>query len=115
MTTTEQPTLFPTGPTARTTDPPTSLAAGQSLSTEALSVMQEWVMCAHLEHLGLTDEQMCELLPDFHPPSLIKRRGELAKAGLVVDSGRTRFTKRWRDAIVWKRTEEAERQAGLRS
>ena len=49
---------------------------------------------------GRTDsdlQAMCLLSGDSVRP----RRGELLKAGLIVDSGRTRKTPKGRDAVVW--------------
>lgn len=93
-----QPTLFPTGPTARPSDPPTSLQAPTDLAP-----MQTAVLDVHQAHPdGLTDEELRRHLPRLNGGSVVKRRTELARAGLVYDTGTTRTTYSGRAAIVWR-------------
>lgn len=99
---TAQPTLFATGPTARPSDPATSLQAPKG---DTLTRLQAAVMEAHRAHPnGLTDQELRRHLPQFDGGSLVKRRSELARAGLVFDTGTTRETNSGRRAIVWRVT-----------
>ncbi|HEY9562655.1 MAG TPA: hypothetical protein VIR30_02695 [Nocardioides sp.] len=50
---------------------------------------------------GRTDDELQQELYEQSPGSVSKRRCDLARAGLVTDSGRTRKTRRHVDAIVW--------------
>lgn len=102
-----QPTLFATGPTARLTDPATCLQAPKGAT---LTRLQGAVMDVHRAHPnGLTDEELRAQLPQFNGGSLVKRRTELARAGLVYDSGTTRTTTGGRAAIVWRIEQPADR------
>lgn len=99
-----QPTLFPAGPVARRSDPTTSRAAGarQPISSllhhDILSVFERTFAAD-----GLTDDELCSwYFKDRCEGTVKKRRTELAKAGLLVDSGRTRPTRTGTQAIVWK-------------
>jgi hypothetical protein len=81
----------------------TSAAAADSLSPATLNAMQRRV----LELLaawpqGLTDEEMQHKL-GMNPNTQRPRRGELARAGLVVECG-TRRTTSGRMASVWQAT-----------
>jgi hypothetical protein len=81
----------------------TSAAAADSLSPATLNAMQRRV----LELLaawpqGLTDEEMQHKL-GMNPNTQRPRRGELARAGLVVECG-TRRTTSGRMAAVWQAT-----------
>jgi hypothetical protein len=88
---------------ARPTDPETSTAAAQSLPLAALSPLQVRVLDQHYQHrtTGLIDEELCDLLRDQHPPTVIKRRTELVKAARLRDTGQRRQTRRNRAAVVW--------------
>ena len=99
---TAQPTLFATGPTARPTDPATSLQAPKG---DTLVGLQAAVMDVHRAHPnGLTDEELRTHLPMLNGGSVVKRRTELTAAGLVFDTGTTRTTYSGRAAIVWRVT-----------
>lgn len=54
---------------------------------------------------GATDEEIQTRL-HMNPSTERPRRIELREAGLVHDSGRTRFTKSGRRAVVWMAEEE---------
>ena len=88
---------------ARLTDPATSHVARPSAARRNL--VRDAVIVAHRHRpmTGLTDAELCDLLPDITPGSVIKRRGELVADGLLVDSGHRRPVPRTgRAAIVWK-------------
>jgi hypothetical protein len=71
----------------------------------ALTRVQTVVMDTHRAHPnGLTDQELRRHLPQFDGGSLVKRRSELARAGLVFDTGTTRETASGRRAIVWRVT-----------
>ncbi len=91
-----QLTIWPTGPLARATDPDTSrTAVVRDLSTLQASVLACLVVKA------LTDDELVQRFPDEDPGTVKKRRTELAKAGLVHDTGERRPTRRGRPAAVW--------------
>lgn len=79
----------------------TSVAAAELIEPHANTLQAEV-----LEYLrimggdGATDEQMQEMLM-LNPSTQRPRRIELVKAGLVIDSGRTRKTASGRQAMVW--------------
>lgn len=95
--------LFPEKPAlARNTDPGTSHAAAASLSEEAVGRLERQV----LEALraagpeGLTTREIAAKT-GIDWGSVTPRMPKLVKAGLVIDSGRTRLTGSNRQAIVW--------------
>lgn len=96
---TVQGALFPTGPLARRDDPDTSKTAAPS--AKALTELQQTVMATHRGHDGLTDDELVGLLPDRTAGSVIKRRGECVRAGMLEDSGQRRATRTGSSAIVW--------------
>lgn len=53
-----------------------------------------------MEDCGATDEEMQRVIP-MSANSQRPRRQELVKVGLVKDSGRTRKTASFFDAVVW--------------
>lgn len=96
---TVQGALFPTGPLSRRGDPDTSRIAAPSAT--ALTELQQTVMALHRSHAGLTDDELVGLLPERTAGSVIKRRGECVRAGMLEDSGRRRPTRTGSSAIVW--------------
>lgn len=99
----EGPSLF---------DPPpfvagsaTSEAAAEAISPDA-PTLRRLVLDALREagERGMTDQEIQRRL-DMDPSTERPRRGELVKAGLVVDSGRQRKTTSDRNAVVWIATE----------
>jgi hypothetical protein len=97
---------------ARTSDPETSHAAAESLD---VTVVQARVYGIHLEHKrrGLTDEELLRIykLTFGHTAesSPRKRRCDLCKVGLIVDSGQRRMLKSGRMGIVWMLATEVAR------
>jgi hypothetical protein len=92
--------LIPLGPGSRYSDPPTShLSADETPGRIALRRQVLDVHRAHPE--GLTDDELSGLLPGLWPPSVARRRTDLAQLGYVSDSGARRLTRRGRWAIVW--------------
>ena len=51
---------------------------------------------------SMTDDELVQRFPDDCPGTIVKRRCELVRAGLVVDSGAVRMTRRNRPAVVWQ-------------
>lgn len=95
---------------ARLTDPATSQVSRPSSS--ARSRLADKVLERHRKFrtLGLTDDELVRLLKDEKPGSVIKRRGELVRDGLLEDSGLRRAVRRTgRAAIVWRVTEAGRR------
>jgi hypothetical protein len=80
---------------------PTSVAAADAIAPVAATLRRlvyEAIAAAGAD--GLTDEEMLAAV-GLQPSSGRPRRIELVRAGLVVDSGRTRMTKSNRKAVVW--------------
>lgn len=95
------PTLWDTLPLARTGDPDTSARAGLD-AVRSAGRLHDLIEATHRAHLdGLTDDQLAQLLPDEHGPSLSKRRGELVRMGVLADSGRRIPTRRGSLAVCW--------------
>jgi hypothetical protein len=82
-------------------DPETSYAAAFANSGYRLNQKRHcyYAICG-ARWKGLTDEELA-FRTGFRINSANKRRGELMKAGLVVDSGRRRLTTSGSEAIVW--------------
>lgn len=87
-------------------DPPpsvpsaTSEAASIAIESAAATLRGQVLRAIRATADGLTDEQVqaaCAMNPSTQRP----RRVELVRAGLVVDSGRTRATTSGRQAVVW--------------
>ena len=79
----------------------TSAAAADSLAPATLNAMQRRVyelLCRRPS----TDEEIADEL-SMNPSTVRPRRGELARRGLIVESG-TRRTSSGRMAVIWKAT-----------
>ena len=90
--------IWPTGPRARRTDPPTSHTA----HAEELKLSPLKVDILAVLRSPMTDDELVQRLPEQCPGTVIKRRCELVRAGLVCDSGAVRMTRRNRPAVVWQ-------------
>jgi len=95
-------------PKARTTDPETSHAAAASL--ERLTERRQAVWAVLAEYGPLTDEALVSiydqladdgLIPPQSPSGVRTRRNELAKLGLVADTGQRGTTISGRMAMLW--------------
>jgi hypothetical protein len=86
---------------ARNSDPITSFEAADSV-TSGLRRTQQIVLDVLIAHGPATDEQLCDLLPNWTPSGVRSRRKELVDRRLVVDSGACAFTKANRRTIIWK-------------
>ena len=79
----------------------TSKAAAKAI--EPVAGTQRGRMLAQIKEFGffgMTDQDFSRIC--FLPGDSVRpRRGELLKAGLIVNSGRTRKTPKGRDAVVW--------------
>lgn len=80
----------------------TSAAAAASLTAETMNALQRRVLdfIASRGEEGATDEE-CQRELGMNPSTQRPRRGELANAGLIVESG-TRLTSSRRRATVWR-------------
>jgi hypothetical protein len=86
-------------PDVRSDDPETSAAAAVMSTSHRL-----WLKDRVLELLqqgDATDDELAQLLPAEHTGSVSKRRCDLVRAGLVVDTGKRRPTRRGAQAAVW--------------
>jgi len=79
----------------------TSAAAADSLTPATLNAMQRRVY-EFLCRTPSTDEEIADELA-MNPSTVRPRRGELARRGLIVESG-TRRTASGRMAVIWKAT-----------
>jgi len=84
---------------------PTSEAAARKVSRGKAEEDRRLILAAIRDgswtYPGLTDDQLAQCCPSILPNALRPRRGELVKAGLIVDSGRTRKTRSGRLATIW--------------
>lgn len=80
----------------------TSAAAAASMTPETMSALQRRVLefISSRGEEGATDEE-CQRELGMNPSTQRPRRGELANAGLIVESG-TRLTASRRRATVWR-------------
>jgi transcription initiation factor IIE alpha subunit len=78
----------------------TSAAAADSLTPKTLNAMQRRVY-EFLCRTPSTDEEIADEL-SMNPSTVRPRRGELARRGLIVESG-TRRTSSGRMATIWRR------------
>lgn len=86
------------------TDVATSVAAGKRAQTGSGSRLARQIF-AELQMRGsegATDSELSLVFEDSPMSSVAKRRCDLTREGLVVDSGRTRKSRYGRDAIVWR-------------
>lgn len=84
------------------TDPPTSHKAARRARRGIRSPLAQAIL-AELRSRpeGSTDAELQQMFYESPAGSVSKRRCDLAREGLVVDSGRTRPTRWGREAIVW--------------
>ena len=78
----------------------TSAAAADSLAPATLNAMQRRVY-ELLFRRPSTDEEIADEL-EMNPSTVRPRRGELARRGLIVESG-TRRTSSGRMAVIWRK------------
>lgn len=88
---------------ARLTDPETSRNAASRATRGPGSPLARAILAELVERGpgGATDSELQEVFADQAPGSCSKRRCDLSRAGLVVDSGRTRPSRFGRESIVW--------------
>lgn len=88
---------------AKPDDPETSRQAAAAAARGSKSPLAVAILGELRErgHDGATDDELVSVFETEHPGSVSKRRADLCAAGLVVDSGRTRATRRGRQAVVW--------------
>ena len=85
---------------ARISDPETSIEAAKAQTGRT-----ERVILAHFERSGLwlTDDELCTQLGNlYHAPTVKTARSRLARAGLLVDSGKRGKSARGRQQIAWR-------------
>jgi hypothetical protein len=94
------------GTMARNEDPDTSHAAAASWSLADLTEVQQRVYAIHQQHpRGLTDEELLHRYLREHitaESSPRKRRCDLTRLGVIMDSGERRVLVSGRNGIVWK-------------
>jgi hypothetical protein len=84
---------------SRYLDPPTSRRAGD---VERSSKLRNAILKDFQITRGWTDNELQQRHPDHAPGSVSKRRHDLLVDGEIRDSGRTRFTRWGREAMVWE-------------
>jgi hypothetical protein len=85
-------------PTARRTDPLTSVEAAASVPTGALEAL---ILLKFTDHGPMTDDELCELLPEVFAPTAKTCRSRLVRRGLLVPTAERRPSSRNRDQVVW--------------
>ena len=93
---------------ARTSDPETSLAAARMVDASEVQQRVFAIFRAHADD-GLTDEELLALYAREWPSarslesrsSPRKRRSDLARAGILVDTGNRRQLSSGRNGVVW--------------
>lgn len=88
-----------TEPSARRSDAATSHEAAASLPP--CGALESSILDAFARWGALTDEEVCERLPEMYGPTVRTCRSRLTKRGLLVPSGR-RPSSRGRDMTVWQ-------------
>ena len=86
------------GPQARAGDPTTSHVAAATVTEPGLTEFR--IMAAFESYGPLTDDELCEALPEFYPPTLKTARSRLSKRGALVPNG-VRPSARGRYMTVW--------------
>lgn len=88
-------------PRHRRSDPDTSRAAA---AVQRCSELEGEIRSIFGWHggRGLTDDELCRLLPDRYPPTVKTARSRLAKRGVLYDTGQRRRSQRGRDMAVWQ-------------
>lgn len=97
----DDPPPQPSEPQARHDGPDTSHAAAASLSLEHLSGVEAAIVDAFSTGIGMTDDELCEHLPEHYAPTVKTARSRLAKRGALIDTGQRRPSQRGREQIVW--------------
>lgn len=103
------PTLFENDPRrgrARATDPQTSVDAAPNTR----GVRAE-VLTAFYQHGRLSATQLCGVLTDRLPGSVITARSALKADGLIVETGAFRVNRRSRREVVWTLTPQGREKA----
>jgi len=82
-------------------DPPTSRKAAQSILAQLPDLQQAVYAYAYtVGPHGFTDDDLGNYFRSFRS-TYRSRRSELTRAGLIMDTGRTRLLSTRRKAIVW--------------
>ena len=88
------------------TDPQTSRRAAARARKGTTSPLGRGILSElKASTLGATDDELQQVFHDAPAGSVSKRRCDLMRSGLVVDSGRTRQTRWGREAVVWTVTD----------
>jgi dienelactone hydrolase len=82
-------------------DPATSRAAAQAILAQLPTLQQAVYAYAYAQGShGFTDDEMMAYFRS-HRSTYRSRRSELTRAGLIMDTGRTRILPTRRSAIIW--------------
>ena len=87
-------------PRARRQDPDTSRDAARAVTQHA-GRLENSILVEFCIRDGLTDEQLCERMPDYYGPTVKTCRSRLRKRGLLVAAGVVKNS-RGRDMTQWK-------------
>lgn len=98
---TAQPSLFDVSLSGRVrrTDPQTSLDAARTVSGRTVTLIHGAFLAGPTS--GMTDSELCAVLPLLYGPTVISARSRLSGRGVLVDSGMRRPSNRGRLQIVW--------------
>jgi len=86
-------------PRHRLSDPQTSAQAAKSVAGQGIESKILAVFVG--QPYGLTDDELCGLLPSLYAPTIKSARSRLSKNGYLTDSGSVRPSQRGRDMTVW--------------
>jgi hypothetical protein len=104
----DPPDLLPFKPyeQVRTTDPDTSHDAAFSIADATVNQQRVYVIHLTQGQRGLTDEEQLAIYRSIYgmcaESTPRKRRHDLTRAGILVDSGERRLLRSGRFGIVWK-------------
>jgi len=88
-------------PRSRHDNPDTSRDAARAVQQHAGAlenlILETFCLCDYL-----TDDELCERMPERHAPTVKTCRSRLSGRGLLVDSGVQRRNSRGRNQIVWR-------------
>ena len=86
---------------ARTTDPETSHAAARKITGGVEAAIRDEF--ATIDIGNLTDDELCDRMRGWHPPTVKSARSRLAKKGWLEDSGVRRASDTGSTMICWRR------------
>lgn len=87
-------------PKTRHTDGSTSRDAARAVQQHS-GVLETLILTEFCLHDYITDDELCERMPERHAPTIKTCRSRLSKRGLLVAAG-VRKNSRGRDMTIWR-------------